>query len=46
MKTEQKYWLTENGYRILDKPLTLEQITDKWGSVQEIEAAGYTLVPA
>lgn len=37
------YIITENGYAITNK-LTMEQVLEKFGSVKQLEAAGYRVV--
>jgi hypothetical protein len=39
------YHITENGYRITDKPLSLSDINVKHGGVKNLESAGFRLVP-
>lgn len=38
------YFLTCDGQKITDRPLTITEIVEKYGSVQELEAAGYLLI--
>ena len=39
------YHITENGYRITDKPLSISEINTKHGGVKRLESAGFRLVP-
>lgn len=39
------YHIVQDGYRITDKPVSLEEINVKHGGVKRLESAGFRLVP-
>lgn len=39
------YHIVQNGYRITDKPVSMEEINVKHGGVKRLEGAGFHLVP-
>lgn len=39
------YHIVQNGYRITDKPISLEEVNVKHGGVKRLESAGFRLVP-
>lgn len=40
------YHIIQNGYRITDKPISLQDINVKHGGVKKLESSGFRLVPA
>lgn len=38
------YMIVIDGYAILDKPMTIEQIKQTFGEIKTLEAQGYRLV--
>ena len=43
--SEDLYHIHEKGQRLTDKPVTLRDVNEKYGSVQRLEGQGYRLIP-
>jgi hypothetical protein len=41
-----QYHILQDGYRITDRPLTLQEINSQHGGVKRLETAGFRLVPS